>query len=104
MANNDRLNNAIDNVIDALTELKEAWKEAQDSYTPKVIISDEPPVPPASEQAPIPIPVPPAQAITPPVQMSASTDNIQMQVMFCDNCGTKLRPGARFCSNCGNPA
>ena len=99
MANNDRLNNAIDNLIVALNEMKAALKETQDSYTPQVIISDEPPVPPAPEPAPIPIPVPPA----PPVQMSAPTVDNQVQAMFCDNCGTKLRPGVKFCANCGTP-
>ena len=88
MANSDRLNNAIDNVIDALTELKEALKEAQDSCIPQVIISDEPPmtitnevpkqftdppVPPVPEPAPIPMPVPPASPI--PESWAASGSN-----------------------------
>ncbi len=124
MANNDRLNNAIDNVIDALNVLKDAWNEAQDSYTPQVIISDEPPVTIPNEvpkqftapvtfsepePAPIPLPVPPIPPVpetppAPPVQTYAPVENPQMQTMFCDNCGTKLRPGAKFCSNCGTPA
>ena len=43
MGNSDRVSKAIDNLIDALNELKAAWEEVQDSYVPEVVISDEPP-------------------------------------------------------------
>lgn len=26
------------------------------------------------------------------------------ETIFCDNCGTRLQPGAAFCDNCGSPA
>ncbi len=43
MAGNDRVTKAIDNLIDALNELRDAWNEQQEQFVPKVIISDEPP-------------------------------------------------------------
>ncbi len=43
MANNDRVSKALENVIAALQELKEAWDEQQAAFVPQVIISDEPP-------------------------------------------------------------
>ncbi|MCR4596961.1 MAG: zinc ribbon domain-containing protein [Lachnospiraceae bacterium] len=43
MAGNDRVTRAIDNLIDALNELRDAWNEQQEQFVPQVIISDEPP-------------------------------------------------------------
>ncbi len=43
MTNNDRITNAIDNIIDALNEIKQALKDQQEEFVPRVTISDEPP-------------------------------------------------------------
>ncbi len=42
MSNNDRVTKAIDNLIDALSELRDAWTEQQEVMPSKAIISDEP--------------------------------------------------------------
>ncbi len=48
MGNNDRVSQALANVITALQELKDAWDEQQASFVPQVIISDAP-LPPDPE-------------------------------------------------------
>ncbi len=137
MAKEDRITNAIDKMIEALEELKDAWIDAQEFYTPKVVItdpitietpeepisvtiSDAPPVgisnatpsasgpvlsfgaeplniPPTPAPAPVPTPIP---EFTPNITQP-QVDNSQEQTYFCENCGTKLRPGAKFCASCG---
>ena len=32
---------------------------------------------------------------------AAMNNDDQLQPVFCGNCGTKLKPGSRFCENCG---
>ncbi len=75
MANNDRVSKALENVIIALQELKDAWDEQQAAFVPQVIISDAPPVEVAAaapEPAPEPAPFKPepAPASTGPLQFT----------------------------------
>jgi hypothetical protein len=132
MAKDDRITNAIDKMIEALNELKEAWIDAQEFYTPKVVISDEipieiagqspvsvtisnePPVSIANQSAPTSKPVLSFESepvnVAPvripgfnPGAASPHVDNESNQTFFCENCGTKIRPGAKFCASCGTP-
>ena len=124
MANIDRANHAIDNIISALYELKEALAEEQEitpidltppdckdgSYEPEVIISDVPPLvfnpePEAAALTPEPEPLPePVPAPIPiPAPAPAPAQAPAQELCFCGSCGMKLRPGARFCANCGTP-
>jgi zinc-ribbon domain len=58
-------------------------------YQPPQNNGMQPPQPPAY-QPPV---APPQAAQNPPVGQPAS--------LFCDQCGTRIRPGKRFCNNCG---
>jgi hypothetical protein len=108
MANIDRANKAIDNIISALYELKEALAEQQESPIPQVTISDVPPLdltPPSYKDGGYEPEViisdgPPESFFNakPEPAPEAASD-----ICFCENCGMKLRPGAKFCPNCGTP-
>jgi hypothetical protein len=58
--------------------------------------------PPSSAGSPIP---PPQNTASPvqPVQnpVSQSPQQGPVETLFCDQCGTRVRPGKRFCNNCG---
>ncbi|GAC1397294.1 MAG: hypothetical protein NVS4B12_03910 [Ktedonobacteraceae bacterium] len=63
-----------------------------------------PPVQPYSTQQAVPTQVPPVQPYTassPSYQPSPVSSQQAPQTVYCDQCGTKARPGKRFCSKCG---
>ena len=131
MANNDRVTRAIDNLIDALNELKGALAEQQDSYVPDMEVSNTPPIDltPVSEvgnpdyQPQVTISNEPPVDVVPlvsffddtedePERPSISSTTIPLNEQesavsqarrFCGNCGNELNPGAKFCPSCGNP-
>ncbi len=47
------------------------------------------------QAAPASVPVQPA----PPVQQAAPQESVE--TLYCDQCGTRARPGKRFCNQCG---
>jgi hypothetical protein len=62
-----------------------------------------PPPSPPSRPAQPPSPPSPAQSI-PPVQSAEppqAAPSMQMEALFCDQCGARSRPGKKFCNNCG---
>ncbi|MDQ2902489.1 MAG: hypothetical protein M3Y81_02920 [Chloroflexota bacterium] len=60
-----------------------------------------PPAPQPQGQAPAP-PVQPAVApMPPPVAPQNAPSQDEVETLFCDQCGTRVRPGKRFCNNCG---
>ncbi len=44
-------------------------------------------------------PAPPSYASTPPAQQPASP--VEEEPLYCDQCGTRARPGKRYCGKCG---
>ncbi len=51
-------------------------------------------------QAPVATPAPASAPVTPPPVATSPTASS----LFCSNCGNKLDPNARFCTQCGTPA
>lgn len=94
MANNDRVNAAIDNLIVALNELKSALADKENETVPQVIISDAPPMPVNEEELDKKL----SEAVKMKQHFPASEG-----LRFCHMCGAELIPGDRFCINCGTP-
>ncbi len=96
MANIEKATHAIDNMIDALKELKEALLEVNDNNI-TVTISDDAPVEFFdSMNNPIPIIKPGEKEQE---NNDAATGSVQRK--FCRYCGTEIISGDRFCANCG---
>ncbi len=60
----------------------------------------QPPTQQAAQSAP---PQPIQNAAPPPAQPAPQPSVGSTGAIFCDQCGTRCRPGKRFCNNCGAP-
>lgn len=63
--------------------------------------SPVPPAHPAAQPMPQAQPAQPAQTPSSHSPIQNAPASSQQEALFCDQCGARVRPGKRFCNNCG---
>lgn len=95
--------------IKAVKTVQDTIQTSQESTSPPSSPSGQNATPPVAPQQPVQPKAAPAQSpppaqptYTPPVQQAATPGAQRGQEsLFCDQCGARVRPGKRFCNNCG---
>lgn len=87
--------------VKAVKTVQDTIQTSQESNPPQSSPSGQNAAPPVSPQPPAQPKPAPAQS-APPVQQTANQGTQRGQeALFCDQCGARVRPGKRFCNNCG---
>ena len=88
--------------VKAVKTVQDTIQTTQESSSPPSSPAAPQPVPQQPSQ-PRPAPAQPVQPVqSPPLQQAANPGMPRGQeTLFCDQCGARVRPGKRFCNNCG---
>jgi zinc ribbon protein len=84
-------------IHDTIQSTQEPGVGPERSSPPAQTVQPKQPAPPVQ---PTPAPVQQVQS-PPPSYTAAPPTQRDQEALFCDQCGARVRPGKRFCNNCG---